>query len=820
MDAIAPLPPESLYKPCDFSTLSFDTTDDLAELAHLPGQDRAREAIEFGVGMVQRGYNLFVLGPPGGGKRTLVTSLLEGRTAAGPIPNDWCYVNNFKQPHRPRALELPAGRAVELRKDMMQLLEDLRAAIPAMFDSEEHRAQAEMIESGFREQQEEGLNELGKEANLNDITLMHTPAGFTLVPTSKGELLSPEEVMKMPEEERARLEQKLEAFQQKLQRIVRHAQQLQKEKRLRIKQLIREMADSTVKIAMDELQSKYATLPDVLIYLNEVHTDVMDHIEDFRHAAEAEGGADVSGEEAPSFRRFEVNVIIGNDRPKSGAPVVFENNPTYQNLLGRVEYVARFGMLVTDFLLIKAGALHHANGGYLVLDARKLLTQPFAWEGLKRTLSSAEIRTESLGQSFGLISTVALEPQPIPINVKVVLLGERMLYYLLLAYDPEFAELFKVAADFEEHIDRTDSQEDEFARLVGNLVRKENLLPFDRSAVARVVEESARWSGDSQRFSANIEELSNLLREAEYAAKGGKALRVGAGHVQAAVEQRHRRSDRIHRRIHEAILRNELFVATQGAAIGQINGLSVSFAGEYAFAFPTRITAATRLGDGDVVDIQREVEMGGPIHSKGVLILAAYLGARYAPDRPLSLRASLVFEQTYGSVEGDSASVAELCVLLSSLGGFALKQSIGVTGSVNQHGFVQPIGGVNEKVEGFFDICKSRGLTGEQGVIIPAANQKHLMLRSDVIEAVRAGRFSVYAIEHVDAALALLSGMPAGEVDENGNFPEDSVNFQVATRLEELSLLRQAYANMTVKIKKIAVAKASKPRETDPRKTR
>ncbi|HEU5283261.1 MAG TPA: ATP-binding protein [Burkholderiales bacterium] len=808
MASPAPLPASALYRACTLDGLAFETTADLVDLPGIVGQERAREAVELGVGVRSRGYNLFVLGPAGLGKRSLVQQMLQARAELEPAPPDWCYVNNFKQPHRPRALELPRGHGVRLRHDMEQFVEELRASIPAMFESEEYRSRAEQIDAEISERQEKAFVELGQEASRENIALLHTPAGFSLAPARNGEVITPEQYEQLPETQRAQIEAKMNELQEKLQKVIHQVQRLQKEKRARIKQLGREMTMVAVGTLIEELKATYAALPEAITYLDEVQADVLESMDEFRRSPEAESGIPaLSAGEAPAFRRYQVNVIVGDGQTGSGAPVVVEDHPTYPNLLGRVEYVARFGTLVTDFALIKAGALHRANGGYLLIDAYKLLTQPFSWEGLKRALSTGQMRTEALAQTYGLVSTVALEPEPIPLNAKVVLLGERLIYYLLLAYDPEFGELFKVQADFEDEIERSAQHEALYARLIATLIKRESLLPFDRGAVTRVIEQSARWSGDGEHLSAQLEALSDLLREAAHVVRRGGGSLVGTEHVQQALDAKERRADRIRTRIREAILRGELLIDTAGEQVGRVNGLSVAFAGDYAFAFPTRITANTHLGEGEVIDIQREVELSGPIHSKGVMILASFLAARYSSDRPLSLGASLVFEQTYGMVEGDSASVAELCALQSSLGGFPLKQSLAVTGSVNQHGEVQPIGGVNEKIEGFFDICRARGLTGTQGVIVPAANVKHLMLRRDVVDAVSQGSFAIYAVSHVDQAAALLSGLSAGEPDADGNFPEGSVNFRVAARLLELSLMRQAYASMSVKVKKVRESK-------------
>jgi lon-related putative ATP-dependent protease len=495
--------------------------------------------------------------------------------------------------------------------------------------------------------------------------------------------------------------------------------------------------------------------------------------------------------DAATRRRYSVNVLIDNSHAR-GAPVVYADNPSHPELIGRIEHLAQMGALVTDFMLIKPGALHRANGGYLVLDARRVLTQPFAWDGLKRCLSANEIRIESLGQALSLVSTVSLEPEPIPLNLKVVLVGERVLYYLLYNLDPDFRELFKVAADFEEDMDRSPETQLLYARLVATIARREKLRPLDRDAVARVLEHGSRQAADAEKFSIRVQDITDLLREADYWARAVNRDTVQAADVERAIDARTYRGDRVRSRVQQEIQRGTILIDTEGARIGQVNGLSVVRLGEADFGYPTRISARVRLGKGEVVDIQREVELGGPIHSKGVLILGGFLGARYSGERPLSLAASLVFEQTYGAVEGDSASCAELCALLSALAEVPVRQALAITGSVNQHGDVQAIGGVNEKIEGFFDTCKGRGLTGEQGVIIPAANVKHLMLREEVVRACRDGRFSVYPVATADQAIELLTGVGAGEPDASGSFPRDSINGRVEQRLARLA--EQAHA--------------------------
>ena len=588
--------------------------------------------------------------------------------------------------------------------------------------------------------------------------------------------------------------------------------QWRRERRDKIRDLNREVTLFAVGQLMEEVKEPYADLPRVADYLKAVQQDVIENADDFRKSQDGAPAPFVMPAAEPaSLRRYAVNVIVDHSRP-DGSSVVFEDHPTYQNLVGRVEHIAQFGTLVTDFGLIKPGALHRANGGYLMLDAHKLLMQPFAWEGLKRALSTRQIRIESLGQMYSLVSTESLEPEPIPLDLKVVLFGERIWYYLLYAYDPDFRELFKVAADFEEHFPRSAQTHNLYARLVATIARRDGLLAFERAAVARVIEQGARLSGDAKKLSANLQYLVDLLGEADFWARRGGRAQIAADDVQQAIDAQLHRADRLRAQVHEAILRGTLMIDTDGAKVGQVNGLSVFELGNYAFGEPTRITATTRLGDGQVIDVQREVELGGALHSKGVMILASFLAARYSTNRPHSLAASLVFEQTYGTVEGDSASTGELCALLSSLAELPILQSMAVTGSINQLGQVQAIGAVNEKIEGFFDICRARGLNGSQGVIIPASNVDNLMLRGEVVQAVRDGKFSIHAAEHVDQAIELLTGVAAGAPDAAGNWPDASVNGRVAKRLRELSELRRKFATVG-KRERGALSRKSRGRE-------
>lgn len=786
---------EELYQETTFENLSFETTSDLEDLDTVLGQPRAVEAMQFGVGIAARGYNIFAFGPAGTGKRDVITRYFQQRAEEASVPPDWVYVNNFDEPHRPRAISLPAGRAMVFRQDMETLIEELETALSTAFQSEEYEARKQTIASEFQERQSQSFEQLQERAQQRGIALLRTPAGLAFAPMREGEVMSPEEIQNLSEEERKRLEAEVEELQEELQKIVRQVPSWQRGIQERLKELNREIAQFAVGGLIDEIRQKYRDNEKIVQHLDAVQKDVVQNARSVLAGEEEAANlppmlrglaAQQTGPESPLMRRYRVNVVIDNSE-LTGAPVVHEDNPTYQNLIGRVEHQAQLGALVTDFNLIKPGALHKANGGYLVLDARKVLLQPYAWEGLKRAIQSREIRIESLGQVLSLISTTSLEPEPIPLHVKVALFGPPDLYYVLYYMDPDFPELFKVSADFASDMDRSQENQELFARMIASIVRREDLKPFARSGVARVIEQSARMLGDSDKLSVQMRDIADLLRESNYWASQNGHEAVTANDVERAIEARIYRSDRLRERVQESIQRNILLIDTREKKVGQVNGLSVLQLGNFAFGQPSRITARVWLGKGNLINIEREVEMSGPIHSKGVLILAGFLGERYATDTPLALSASLVFEQSYAGVDGDSASSAELYALLSAISGVPIKQSLAVTGSVNQHGQVQAIGGVNQKIEGFFDVCKAQGLTGDQGVLIPASNVQHLMLRQDVVQAVREGQFHVYAVDTTDRGIEILTGVPAGEKDEEGNYPRGSINYLVAKRLAQMA---------------------------------
>jgi lon-related putative ATP-dependent protease len=798
MATVEPLSPEKVRQTCDPAQFDFKTTADLEDLDGIVGQERAVEAILFGMRIRHEGYNLFALGPSGTGKRTTIARFLERQAASEPIPSDWCYVNNFEEPHKPRALQLPAGQAAVLRQDVGELVGELKTAVPTAFESEDYRTRKQEVDEELKEKQEGAFGEVQKTAQEREIALIRTPAGLAFAPLREGEVVTPEDFAELPEKERKEVEASISDLQGRLQETIHQVRQWEREAREKVKELDREVAIFAVGHLIEELRQKHADLPAVVEYLNALQEDVIANVDQFRKAEEPTQFMGVPlprSMAGPSlFRRYQVNVLVDHSESE-GAPVVYEEHPTYSNLVGRIEHLAQMGALVTDFNMIKAGALHQANGGYLILDARQLLLQPYAWEGLKRALRSREVRVESLANALSLVSTVSLEPVSVPLDAKVVLIGDRMLYYLLNQHDPDFGELFKVEADFGNEMERDPEGVRAFARLVGTLARRHEIRPLDRAGVARVIEYSARLAGDAAKLSVHLLSITDLLREADYWAGEAKHKVVTADDVQKAIDAQIHRSDRLRERAQEQIRRGTVMIDVEGECVGQVNGLSVVALGRLAFGRPSRITARVRVGKGEVVDIEREVEMGGPIHSKGVLILSGFLGARYAFERPLSLSASLVFEQSYGGVEGDSASLAELCAMLSALAGVPIKQSLAITGSVNQLGYAQPIGGVNEKIEGFFDVCKAGGLTGEQGVIIPASNAQHLMLRSDVVEAVKKKTFHVYSVESVDQAIELLTGIPAGERDKEGNYVEKSINQLVEARLTAFSERLQAFAS-------------------------
>jgi lon-related putative ATP-dependent protease len=785
MSEAPPLSPSRLRRRCDPAGFAFETTAELEPVSGIIGQERAEEAVRFAIGIRRYGYNLYALGTSGMGKHGFVRAFLERQASAEPAPADWCYVHDFADARRPRALRLPAGRGRLLRQDMRELVGELKAAIPAIFESEDYRTRRKLVETRFADESERAFGALEERARQRGVAILRTQSGVGFAPLRAGQVMEPDAFQQLSPDEQGHIQEEMAAMQRELQEVLVTLPREARRQREELRKLDRLVTAAATGHLIDEVRARWADVPAVLEHLAEVEKDVIDNAEDFLPPPDGQNPMKAllgsRGTEKKPWHRYEVNVLV-TQPATTGAPVVYEDHPTYPNLVGRVEHVAELGNLVTDFTLIQPGALHRANGGYLIVDARRLLMQPLVWDELKRALRSKTIRIESLAQALSMSTAASLEPEPIPLELKVVLLGERQLYYLLSALDPEFSELFKIAADFEEEIERTPEGERLYARLLATVGSRERLRPLDRGATALAVEQASRRAADSEKLQVHAETLVDLLREADHVAAEVGAAVVTASHVQGALDAQVRRASRVRERILEEIRRGTILIDTRGEAVGQVNGLSVLQLGGFAFGRPSRITARVRLGSGNVVDIEKEVALGGPLHSKGVLILSGFLGQRFASERPLSLAASLVFEQSYSGVEGDSASCAELVALLSALAELPVRQGRAITGSVNQHGQVQPMG-VNEKIEGFFDVCRARGLTGDQGVLIPASNVKHLMLRADVVEAAEQGLFHVWPVATVDEALELLTGVTAGVRAHDGCFPEGTVNRRADDRL-------------------------------------
>ena len=796
MTQIKAINAQQLRSFCNAAEFVFKTTNDIPDFEGIVGQDRAIEALSFAVEIDRPGYNMYLMGSTGIGKHTLLKRFLDKASAQKQSADDWCYVFNFDNPQTPKAIRLPAGQGREFRGDMRQLVKDLQAAIPSAFETEQYYTRQQEVRDSLQAKTREAFNSLAEEAKEHNVILLRHDEDLTFTPVKDGKKLSDEEFEQLSKKDKKQYEEVISVLEERLNNLIRQRTLWQKEAREKITEINREVGMFAAAHLIEEVKARYKDIKEITNYLMDVQEDVINSLYDFREYEHTDADIPVeSGEDDYGFQHYEVNLIVDNkNKPgeSSASPVIYEDNPMYQNLLGRVEYISQMGTQVTDYRFIKSGALHKANGGYLIIDVDKLLSQPYSWEALKRILVAKEITIQSLGDAVGLMNTVSLEPEPIPLDIKVILVGSRSLYYLLDENDPEFAELFKVEVDFSESIDCSKESLNQFAQVIATLIRKNKLAPFDRDAVKRVIEYGMRQIEDTTQLSTHMHSLMDLLIESDHWAKKDKKSKniVKRKDVQTAIDKQIYRADRSRDRIYDEIKKGIILIDVSGEKVATVNGLFVIETGRIEFAQPARITANVRIGDGDIIDIEREVDLGGAIHSKGVLILSSYLGAHYATGKPLSLAASLVFEQSYGSVDGDSATVGELCALVSAISKVPVKQSFAITGSADQHGNVQAIGGINEKIEGFFDICKQQGLTGEQGVILPISNIPHLILRDDVIEAIENKQFVLYPVSTVDEAISLLTGLPAGVRNEEGEFPEDSVNYKVEQRLLEMAELK------------------------------
>ncbi len=791
-----PLASSQLYHACDSTLFSFKTTDEIEPAEQPIGQENALEAIGFATDIQQDGYNLFAMGPSGSGKYSTVMSFLKKKASTEATPKEWCYVNNFKDKHKPLAIDFEPGQAILFKNDIDELIELLKSILPTFFESNDYHNERELINKKYLDKQAEIFTHLQEEAKNHDVSMnTASPSRVSFVPVVDGKSISAEEFKAIEGEKKEELSRKMNEFEQIVKVALRKVSELNKAMQKEFKAQDRKVTIEAVESLIDDLRKKYSYSSKITDYINAMQNDIIHHVQDFLVKPEEMAAVPFMPEfYTHTFTRYMVNLFISFEEDDP-TPVIFEDNPIHQNLVGRIEHVSQVGTLVTDFTMIKPGSLHKANGGYLVLDARKLLMQPFSYEALKRVLKSKEIRIESMAQQYSLISTTTIEPEPIPINLKVVLTGERSLYYLLSHYDPEFRELFKVTADFQDEMPRNDENLQHYAQTIAALAKEHALLPLTNEAVARVIEQSSREVSHAAKFSTHLRNLADLLKEADYWSRKSDRSLIEKSDIDTVLESRKKRLNRIQLKLYEQVEEGTLMINVSGAAVGMINALTFISLGGYSFGLPSRITARTRIGKGEIIDIERKVELGGPIHSKGVMILSSYLGSKYASDLPMSLSASLVFEQSYGKIEGDSASSTELFALLSSLSNLPIKQNIAVTGSVNQFGEIQPIGGVNEKIEGFYDICMQKDPEASYGIILPSANVKHLMLKKEVIASVEKGVFSVYAISTIDEGISILTGVEAGEADENGNYPEASLNAKVVVRLHELSEAAKKFAH-------------------------
>jgi lon-related putative ATP-dependent protease len=768
-----------------------ETTEEISPLEEIIGQKRAVKALKFGLDIEQLGFNIYAAGASGTGRTTAVKDFLEEVAKKKPVPSDWCYINNFDEPYEPKAIRLPPGEGKNFQTAMSGLIAEVQRALPKAFESEEFAAKREATIKAIQEERNELFSQLNERAQKEGFVLQSTPIGLLIIPVLKGKPLSDRDFLSLSPQIRNEIQERREKVNADLRGAMRQIRSLEGKVNEEIQKLNKDVALYSIGHLFDNLEAKYKDFPEVVAYLDKAQEDILENLTIFLKPEEPAQEAPQSPFPIPwmreiPVRKYEVNLMVDNSNLR-GAPVVIEPNPTYQNLFGRIEKEAQFGVLTTDFTMIRGGSIHKANGGYLVLPVLEMLQNIFTWESLKNALRNKRITIEEIGERLGFITTKGLRPEPIPLQVKVILIGDPVLYQMLYVYDKDFKELFKIKADFDTTMDRTEENMRKYAAFVCTFCRKENLKHLDASAVAQIVEYGSRLAEDQEKMSTRFADVADTIREACFYADQDNSGYVTGGHVEKAIEEKVYRSNLIQEKIREMIERRVLLIDTEGEAVGQVNGLSVMSMGDFAFGTPSRVTASIGLGREGIIDIEREAKMGGPIHTKGVMILGGYLAQKYSQNKPLSLSARLVFEQSYSGVEGDSASSTELYALLSALSELPLKQNFAVTGSVNQKGKVQAIGGANEKIEGFFEVCKAKGLTGDQGVLIPQSNIQNLMLKEEVVEAVKAEKFHIYPVETIDQGIEILTGTKAGVKRPDGTFEEGTVNNRVDSRLREMA---------------------------------
>ena len=796
------VPTESLRWRCDPESYGFQCTDEIEPLQTLIGQDRAIRAINFGLAMDKKGYNIFVTGITGTGKASAIKAHLE-RTAAwrkdvDEAARDWCYLHNFTDPDRPRALSLPKGRGRAFRDSMERLLEELKAALVKAFSGQEYESRRKQLSDEGQGRRGEIFSQLEEEVNKQGFTVQPSPAGLVLIPLVNGKPASQKEYLALPQEVKKEFEARQRELMKLVNESVKQSQDMEKEVGEQLQSLDKEVADYAVNRPLDDMKTEYDDCSQIVEYLDEVKDYTLNHVDLFREQEGQSTPIQVNplagaSREQDSFLPFRVNVFVDNGETP-GLPIVIEAHPTYANLFGRIERRPVLGAYITDHTMLKAGAVHEANGGYLVVDARELISNQGSWEGLKRIIKTNEARLEDPVVQFGFFAPQGLKPEPIPTDLKVIVIGDQMIYQLLARYDEDFWELFKVKADFDSQIERNEENLKAYAAFICRCCQTEDLIPFDRTAVAKVAEYGARLVGDQHKLSTRFGLIQEVCIEASYWAQQKESSRVYAEHVRKAIEEKVYRSNLIDERIRDLITEGTIMVDVDGEVVGQVNGLAVYDLGNIAFGKPSRITARTYLGRDGVINIERESQLSGKTHDKGVLILSGYLGAKYAKNSPLSLNASLAFEQNYEGIDGDSASSTELYAILSSLSNLPIKQNLAVTGSVNQQGKIQAIGGVNQKIEGFYDVCQAIGLTGDQGVMVPHQNVKNMMLREDIVKAAQEGRFHIYAVRTIDEGIEILTGVPAGELKKDGTYPKGTVNYLVLQQLRQQAESMRSYS--------------------------
>lgn len=795
------VPAEELRAYIDPESLPFENTASLdPPKEKILGQLRAGDAIKFGMGMKENGYHIFIAGPPKAGLTYTARTYIEEQARKEPTPPDWCYVHNFKEPDKPKCLRVSPGRGKELKKDMKELIQEVQKRLSEVFDSEDYSAREKEAEKGFEEQRRKIIDNLSKIAKEQGFLLQISQVGMVIIPaTEEGQPLSQENLAELSDKEKQRLKEKSDALQEKMKEAVKNIRDAEAKLKEKKSELEKEVASYVVSQLLEPYLEKYKQDKEVVDYLKMVQEDIIENLADFRKKEESSQQHVLQfpvPQKEMALRRYGVNVLIDNSETR-GAPVVIESNPIYPNLFGTIERQAWFGALFTDFTMIKPGVLHKANGGYLIMKAVDLLRWYLSWEALKRALRDREIRIEDLGELYGLFSTRTIRPEPIPLNIKIVLTGDPYLFELLYLFDDRFQKLFKVKAHMDDRIDRKEDTVLQSAQMIGNYCNEQHIRHLDKSGVARVLEYSMERTEDREKLTLELGDISDLLKEANYFAGLDGTEFIQGKHVEQAIQKRIFRSNLVEERIKELVEKDIFWIDTDGYKVGQINGISILMTGDHEFGKPNRITATVSVGREGVVAIERESKMSGNIHTKGVMILTSFLKERFAYNKPISLTASLCFEQSYGLVEGDSASSTELFALLSALAEVPIYQGIAVTGSVSQKGEIQPVGGVTRKVEAFFDICKHKGLNGRQGVIIPEKNIQNLMLKQEVIDKVKEGMFHIWPISTVEEGIEILTGMEAGTRQADGGYPEGTLFRKVDERLTKLAEIVKKFAKET-----------------------